>query len=717
TAATFRTLKTFELLSYESKVSAFQYYNALARLTDNTGLDAPKDRYQSLLLMIRQWRYLKMLKHAARGHEKDGIATTKPGSCAVECPACPHPDKNMPDNWRDAPENKKWLHTLFIGIDANFRLKRKDVSCDAFDPDLGNGFAYFVQEKPYKEHLKTHKDEVEPKSNCSRHNAINLANSKFGHGLAATGVGTIECARHDMKRPCSVGDLQVDERYCNIDYLFYQSIAQSNVICYVVSYDIACQWSVHLKKRMAALDHDFLMFDDRIQIRFFVPKFHLSAHVAACRTGFSFNYGLGVGRTDGEAPERGWAEINPLASSTKEMGPGSRRDALDSHFSDYNWRKVTGMGRSLLRKLKAATADMRMHFNAHFELNELLPKDLLVKWTAEVEAWEKNPKESRNPFASTIKTPTQAAIRHKLAQTESHSAGTLEELSLDEHVSSSVLIACGMDIEAEQRGLKVEASKIWAHSQDRQRTKLQLRCNALQHKITAWSKIHQLYIPGVVTLCHAEERAAATRDIPLKPYTLTLWLPSQIGAKVVFDLHLATVEWQLRIAQAYEALDTLRSNLQIRSHLFKFKDRFIRGQHSNTRARASIETVQAKIQAAAEEYRVAYKALDSLSTLDIGDVGEINKNNWQVTLLPLHVGDIRELSEAEDDRTSEGRRMISWIWKTLGVVSDDNSQDLHDVLRIEWCKSRAWAMRFSEEVELLTEEMERVLRFLRYQQK
>ncbi|KAG6905665.1 hypothetical protein DXG01_001356, partial [Tephrocybe rancida] len=53
------------------------------------------------------------------------------------------------------------LNMLFIGIDGNFCLKRKDVSSDAADPDLGDSFVYFVKEKPYKEHLERHKDEVE----------------------------------------------------------------------------------------------------------------------------------------------------------------------------------------------------------------------------------------------------------------------------------------------------------------------------------------------------------------------------------------------------------------------------------------------------------------------------------------------------------------------------------------------------------------------------
>ncbi|KAF7366244.1 hypothetical protein MVEN_00501700 [Mycena venus] len=43
-----------------------------------------------------------------------------------------------------------------------------------------------------------------------------------------------------------------------------------------------------------------------------------------------------VGKTDGESPERYWASLNPTAVSTKEMGPGSRRDVLDTACDNWN---------------------------------------------------------------------------------------------------------------------------------------------------------------------------------------------------------------------------------------------------------------------------------------------------------------------------------------------------------------------------------------------
>jgi hypothetical protein len=48
-------------------------------------------------------------------------------------------------------------------------------------------------------------------------------------------------------------------------------------------------------------------------------------------------------------PEYGWSNINPVASSTKEMGPGPWRDMLNDHFGDWNWKKVVGLGTSWLQ--------------------------------------------------------------------------------------------------------------------------------------------------------------------------------------------------------------------------------------------------------------------------------------------------------------------------------------------------------------------------------
>jgi hypothetical protein len=66
-----------------------------------------QDRYEAFMRMVREWRHLKMLKRAGRGHDPSGVENTKRGECAVLCPACPQPNKNLPDDWQTAPKTKQ----------------------------------------------------------------------------------------------------------------------------------------------------------------------------------------------------------------------------------------------------------------------------------------------------------------------------------------------------------------------------------------------------------------------------------------------------------------------------------------------------------------------------------------------------------------------------------------------------------------------------------
>jgi len=130
-----------------------------------------------------------------------------------------------------------------------------------------------------------------------------------------------------------------------MDYLFFNSVAQTKLVSIVVSYDIVCQWSVKLWERMEKYPRRLqLNTDGQLTVVFLVPKFHLAAHIASCQILFSFNLTRWVGRTDGEAPERGWSRFNNVSTQTVEMGPGSRRDTLDDHFGDWNWKKTVGLG-------------------------------------------------------------------------------------------------------------------------------------------------------------------------------------------------------------------------------------------------------------------------------------------------------------------------------------------------------------------------------------
>jgi hypothetical protein len=109
----------------QGKISMYDYYSALEKLTDNTGLQRCKasllcivpaklltpikiqDRYNSFMRVMCEWQFLKMLKRGGRGHDATGVTGTRAGELAVLCPACPHLDINLPDNWELCSDDMK----------------------------------------------------------------------------------------------------------------------------------------------------------------------------------------------------------------------------------------------------------------------------------------------------------------------------------------------------------------------------------------------------------------------------------------------------------------------------------------------------------------------------------------------------------------------------------------------------------------------------------
>ncbi|KAG1719290.1 hypothetical protein EDB19DRAFT_1898779 [Suillus lakei] len=675
------------------------YWQTLTRLTHNRGVVAVKGRYDTLLRMTREWRHSTMLKCFGRGHDPAGTGATEQGSCAVLCPACPHPGKNLLEDWESAPPETRWLYALFLAIDANFHQ---------MDPGLNDGWAYFVEEQQYKMFLAD-------KSTCASHDAVNLAETKNSRGLAATGAGTVDCSRHNFKRPCGVGDLQKGEKYVNMDYIFFSTMRHAGDVAVLnVSYDIACQWSKHLWQRMGQYPSTIhLRHHNNKTVTFLVPKFHLPAHIELCQITYSHNLLKGMGRTDGEAPERGWANINPVATSTREMGPGSRRDTLDDHFGDFNWKKITNMGVSLSRKLKAAYPERDQHMRDFEDFNNALQHERpeqVAEWTLAVERWESDSSQE-NPFASTGKPPTQAAVRLNLSQQEAENLKRGMDDSLHEEVSRSVLISSGMEIEDQQCRLARDLELLGAHPTDLQRTKLQERGNILRRKIEQWCNVQLLYMPIVARLRASDISTSRTHSTEEKAHEIELQLPSKICGQSTDTLHqcdatLYQYEWELRRAQAYDALDELRRHLRLRTHLYKFKDAYIRGQRANTRASAIIDKVESNISIAAARYRRAWTALENLSPA-------LSHTTWKVEFPKLENVDIRGMSQGKPGQSS-GNRTLSWIWKVRGIAGDASEGEtvLNESLRIEWCKSRARAKRWVEEVQLLREEMRRVAAYL-----
>jgi hypothetical protein len=110
TCATFSLLNLLHKFVLMSKGSTYDFYRALEKLTNNTGITVPKLRYRGLFRMSMQWWHLKLLKWGGRAHDPAGVIATQRGELAVLCPSCPHPGVNLPENWKDEPAATKYVH-------------------------------------------------------------------------------------------------------------------------------------------------------------------------------------------------------------------------------------------------------------------------------------------------------------------------------------------------------------------------------------------------------------------------------------------------------------------------------------------------------------------------------------------------------------------------------------------------------------------------------
>ncbi|KAF9028249.1 hypothetical protein BDZ89DRAFT_934883, partial [Hymenopellis radicata] len=710
TCATFRALEHFQILSFMSKLSAYEYFAACCRLTDNTGTETPPNRYAQLLIMVREWRHLKFCKRFGRGNADGGRKQTQAGDLVVVCPACPQPGLNMHVK---LPTDPDYVDRMFLAIDANFRLKRADVSSSERDPALNAGCAYFVEEETFDKYINLYEKVVpDEDSTCNKHDALKLASMRGGKGTASTGVGAVVCARHDTKRGSAVVNLKKGEKYIYMDYAFLSTLRLNTPDDLVISYDIACQWSKKLTKRIAVYPPWLHPRQSMEHMLYLVPKFHLPAHIPFCRFLYSFNWTPKVGRTEGEAPERSWSANNGSATSTREMGPGSRRDTLDDHFGDQNWRKVCLMMPALVEKLEEAVKERATHVVAFLGYEaSLADANIIPIWREAVLKWEADPRAKGvfNPFTPTFRELRDNSVRLKLAEADAkYNDDTFPRHS----VGPGDFIIQGLQLEDWQIRLKRDASKLGQHATDNQKANLLEKVNRLKRRIEAWREVQSVYMPAATVIRHIWDVQAAPGHETA--YDMKLLLPSAIGrVRCTLDQALFSAEKKLRIARAEDALGQLRELIILKSSMYRVKERQIRGQKRSGRANTQLKQVEDRIRECRDRYNRHYDKLCLLDKLFLN-------HDWKKSMKPLTEADCVAPGDSDG---SEGHRTFSWIWLADIHVSDDarvqegepsryfssSSLTASSALRIEWCKSRARAKRWQEECNILRVEMRRVL--------
>ncbi|KAK0429799.1 hypothetical protein EV421DRAFT_1745077 [Armillaria borealis] len=357
-----------------------------------------------------------------------------------------------------------------------------------------------------------------------------------------------------------------------------------------------------------------------------------------------------------------------MSMQTKEMQPEVRHDALEDKVDSHNYQKNVGVGKLLDWRLKLALEEREVQDKAFEDIDAMLKDELCL----EEGSFSNKPVYGEAEEESFAVTVTEAEVKLKLRQEEL--AELAKGAQLMKGRSMTAFLTMGLELEDAQWRIVAQTreSTLTLNGE----SSVHERRLAFFKKVKIFRGLQRSYMPGVKGMI---EEADAKRD-PEEPAPqaeeIALWLPSHVPEHErvsMCDANLFDMEYKLR-----EGHD--------------------------------------KIDAVAMKYRMAQNALKTLQ-------GE-NSCGW---FRVLQKDDVAPVQEAEIDdkakrklgrlggrdsrsqKTKVSKKNMSWIWTEAGGPDEDESDFLHESVRVEWSKAWARRERWREEVKLLCEEMRRVL--------
>ncbi|KAJ6450350.1 hypothetical protein C8R47DRAFT_1329898 [Mycena vitilis] len=382
-----------------------------------------------------------------------------------------------------------------------------------------------------------------------------------------------------------------------------------------------------------------------------LPVWHALAH--ECKNENNLNLLPGVGKTDGEGIERLWAVLNGSAWQTKEMTLGNRADTLEDMLDSHNYLKNLSQStpRGGLGRARAAGRSIK-------EINKTIHAEKRAEWQAKIDLFIED-RSNPNPYVLSAQDgPSEADIRLLLKKDEQEAAAQ-GRVPLHS-TSATAFLTAGLQLEDAQRRIKAETSAPGQMTADRA-SKIEEHRVAFFAKLRPFRALQQVYTPG--------------------------------------------------------------AKLHAKGHLITFRNANVMGQVRATRSRSLIEHLGVRVDTLARKYTDARAAMHvlrgahyapQLRKLEKGDLriegeGEANesdaaKSDRSAAKKLRNIGG-RPAREAPTGTTpcypGSGRHLALWIARRKTYTN--------------WSKAKARKTRWEEEVELLREEMKRVMRYLEWE--
>jgi len=258
-------------------------------------------------------------------------------------------------------------------VDGNFSCKAKEYVCRNPQPSHWNNgkkdlllqpavltsmLAYFLPEVDPEEV----KLDVAPPPECPDIKASEYADSTAHHKhLRYSGIMGSVCKHHSFYKMVNISSR--GEKYIFARKILETMNREPWAETVIFKYDIWCNFLPYLRNR------DFI----RIPGIACIPIGHSLTHIIKCQYKFFPWLVPGNGLSSGEEVETGWSKLRYLWSKIREMGIGTREDAISDALEHINRLMLEELPEILLRQLDRVTSAETLAQTDLAELRRLFP--------------------------------------------------------------------------------------------------------------------------------------------------------------------------------------------------------------------------------------------------------------------------------------------------------------------------------------------------------
>ncbi|PPQ82041.1 hypothetical protein CVT26_003611 [Gymnopilus dilepis] len=738
TAFTLEILDTFQKISLRSKITIYDYHRSLQEMTSSVLAEEVPNRYHEFGQVFRVWNHITQIRRSGQCHDFDEVFPyRRQGSMTVRCPACPEVHVNVDKKTiEEAREDETHKYTLFLSIDGNFKLRRKNKRGDPDDVSLNDGRGYFVPSLPYAKYLDHTKNECEDDlyqdNACGHLRALKFRNALRYKNSDVSGVIIVQCARHGFYQPEGMADLKRGEAFRNTDYALARALSDAQDQRWImVTYDIWCSYHKKLPLRFRKWFSDMLPMISKI--RGAIPKMHIKNHEVNCQYCWALNYLKYSGETAGELIEACHSEQNGAAASTKEQNPGHRHDSLDGIVNYWNWTKFRTMGKIFYTKsVFSAIVDtfaalllyrafircldtLKTREKQFLGLTARLDLSLVRRW----EAMDDTPRVINKEVQSVHRPafgkgpPTLAQTFEKLLKEEcARNKAGINGVGMTENISKA--------LEIEEMQLDVKELQRACNKSEAAMERLLASRESLQDELDKWRAQQLLIFPKLGDVYYSKVSGSVFQ---LDPENEPLLLPSNFSEthRMYLDLEIGgNIEKELRKGRAHERLDNVRTAIQTYNHHVAIKAKEVRSQRHITRSQGILDGLREDIRKPARYYN---KILTGL-----WDLGHPRNDS---VLRVLQDADLWAKNTALPAKLGDSRLQDPWIWHTACPAGTSTAErasfqreseaSFIDLLlfgmmktvqvdRVKYFRDRSLRDRAREEHAILEEEFERTIR-------